>query len=73
MVLKRKVATVGGKKLSIQDVFDECKSAAEKKGFKIFGIRRQMLKRAAKVAKRARSEIGYVKFIRMTPFDGMME
>nr|XP_058950839.1 fibropellin-1-like [Pocillopora verrucosa] len=39
MVLKRKIATVGGKKLSIQDVFDECKSAAEKKGFKIFGIR----------------------------------
>ena len=32
-----------------------------------------MLKRAAKVAKRARSEIGHVKFIRMTPFDGMME
>ena len=39
MVLKRKIATVGGKKLSIQDVFDECKSTAEKKGFKIFGIR----------------------------------
>ena len=39
MVLRRKIATVGGKKLSIQDVFDECKSAAEKKGFKIFGIR----------------------------------
>ena len=27
------------KKLSIQDAFEKCKIAAEKKGFKIFGIR----------------------------------
>ena len=39
MVLGRKIATVHGKKLSIQDVFEKCKIAAEKKGFKIFGIR----------------------------------
>ena len=39
MVLGRKIATVPGKKLSIQDIFDKCKIAAEKKGFKIFGIR----------------------------------
>ena len=39
MVLGRKIATVHGKKLSIQDIFDKCKIAAEKKGFKIFGIR----------------------------------
>lgn len=39
MVLGRKIATVPGKKLSIQDIFDECKIAAEEKGFKIFGIR----------------------------------
>ena len=39
MVLGSKIATVPGKKLSIQDIFDKCKIAAEKKGFKIFGIR----------------------------------
>ncbi|XP_027054566.1 neurogenic locus Notch protein-like [Pocillopora damicornis] len=39
MVLGRKIATVPGKKLSIQEIFDKCKIAAEKKGFKIFGIR----------------------------------
>ena len=39
MVLGRKIATIHGKKLSIQDVFDKCKIAAEKKGFRIFGIR----------------------------------
>ena len=39
MVLGHKIATVHGKKLSIQDVFEKCKIAAEKKGFKIFGIR----------------------------------
>ena len=32
MVLGRKIATVPGKKLSIQDIFDKCKIAAEKKG-----------------------------------------
>ncbi|CAH3123723.1 unnamed protein product, partial [Pocillopora meandrina] len=41
MVLGRKIATVHGKKLSIQDVFEKCKIAAEKKGFKIFGIRKR--------------------------------
>ena len=39
MVLGRKIATIHGKKLGIQDVFDKCKIAAEKKGFRIFGIR----------------------------------
>ena len=39
MVLGCKIATVHGKKLSILDVFEKCKIAAEKKGFKIFGIR----------------------------------
>ena len=39
MVLGRKIATVHGKKLRIQDIFEKCKIAAEKKGFKIFGIR----------------------------------
>ena len=39
MVLGRKIATVHGKKRSIQDIFEKCKIAAEKKGFKIFGIR----------------------------------
>ena len=32
-----------------------------------------MLKKAAKFAKRARSEIRYVKFNRVAPFNGMME
>ena len=34
---------------------------------------RQMLKKAAKFAKRARSEIRYVEFNRAAPFDGMEE
>ncbi|PFX26880.1 Delta-like protein 1 [Stylophora pistillata] len=37
--LRYKFATVRGKKLNIDDVLDKCKVAAEKKGFKIFGIR----------------------------------
>ena len=34
---------------------------------------RRTLSRAAKFTKRARSEIRYIDFIRMTSFDGMME
>ncbi|XP_022789279.1 neurogenic locus Notch protein-like isoform X3 [Stylophora pistillata] len=39
MVLGYKFATVQRKKRKIKEVFDICKVAAEKKGYKIFGIR----------------------------------
>lgn len=39
MVLGYKFAIVQRKKRKIKEVFDICKVAAEKKGYKIFGIR----------------------------------